>query len=72
MLSAVENFFFGGTYDTYLFNELCRLLRKWQNISTVILKKKTDDATMQKNAKILEKGLVQTKSFFSKECEEVL
>lgn len=35
-------------------------------------KKKTDDATMQKNAKILEKGLVQTKSFFSKECEEVL
>ena len=27
---------------------------------------------MQKNEKILEKGLVQTKSFFSKECEEVL
>ena len=35
-------------------------------------KKKTEDATMQKNAKILERDLVQTKSFFSKECEEVL
>ena len=35
-------------------------------------KKKTDDAALQKNAKILEKGLVQTKRFFSKECEEVL
>lgn len=53
--------------------QLCRLLSKWQNISTVILKKKkTDDAALQKNAKILEKGLVQTKRFFSKECEEVL
>ena len=51
--------------------ELGRLLSKWQNISTVILKK-TDDAALQKNAKILEKGLVQTKRFFSKECEGVL
>ena len=48
------------------------MLSKWQNISTVILKKKTDDAALQKNAKILEKGLVQTKRFFSKECEGVL
>ena len=45
------------------------MLSKWQKINTVLLKK---NATLQKNAKILDNGLVQTTRFFGKECEGVL
>lgn len=51
--------------------ELCRLLSKWQKINTVLLKnnnKKKHHATLQKNAKILDNGLVQTTRFFGKKC----
>ena len=47
------------------------MLRKWQKINTVLLKKK-HYATLPKNAKALENGLVQTTRFFGRGCEGVL